>query len=211
MKTFTIIIIALMTSLSLAQDMKPITLPTPATSGGKPLMQCLKDRHSTREYISQALPMQTLSNLLWAAWGINRSDIDKRTAPSAMNRQEVDLYVALSDGIYLYNAKANELKPVLAGDHRADTGKQDFVGVAALNLVYVADVSKMTDVSDNDKILYSAADAGFIAQNVYLFCASENLGCVVRGWVDRTELGKLLKLRPDQKIVLAQTVGYPKK
>jgi SagB-type dehydrogenase family enzyme len=206
----------LMATLSMAiscfaQELKPITLPKPITEGGKPLMQCLKERHSTREFSPGALSQQTLSNLLWAAWGINRSEGDKRTAPSAMNRQEISVYVTLPEGVYLYDAKANELKPILAGDHRAAAGKQDFVAVAALNLIYVADFTKMGDGSPDDKTLYSAADAGFIAQNVYLFCASEDLACVVRGWVDRAELGKLLGLPPEQKIILAQTVGLPKK
>ncbi|MCX6641436.1 MAG: SagB/ThcOx family dehydrogenase [bacterium] len=211
MKTYILLIaVVIMTSTTFAQNLMPIELPKPITSGGKPLMDCLKERHSTREYSPQPLPLQTLSNLLWAAWGINRADIDKRTAPSAMNRQEVEVYVALPDGVFMYDAKANKLNPILAGDHRAKTGKQDFVSMAALDLVYVADFSKMTDVSGDDRILYSAADVGFIAQNVYLFCTSENLGCVVRGWVDRAELAKTLKLRADQKIILAQTVGFPK-
>jgi nitroreductase len=127
-----------------------------------------------------------------------------------MNWQEIDVYVALPEGVYLYDAKAHELKPVLAGDHRQDTGMQDFVGTAAVNLIYVADQTKMSKGSADDKTLYSAADAGFIAQNVYLFCASQDLACVVRGSIERDKLARTLQLRVDQKIILAQSVGIPK-
>jgi len=194
-----------------ADELKPIQLPAPKMEGGKPLMQALKDRHTTRDFATDTLSLQMLSNLLWAADGINRPEDGKRTAPSAMNIQETDIYVALASGFYLYQAKENVLKPVLAQDVRAKTGSQPFVGEAALNLVYVADYAKMTRGSEEDKDLYAAADVGFIAQNVYLFCSSENLACVVRGSVDRKGLAELVKLRPEQKIILAQTVGYPKK
>ena len=198
-------------TLTLGQQLKPLILPAPQTDGGKPLMQALKNRHSTREFSSEKLPMQVLANLLWAAFGINRPDTGKRTAPSAMNWQEVDIYVALPEGLYVYNAKGNKLDPILAEDVRGATGVQPFVKDAAMNLVYVADFAKTGKSSVEDRNFYSGADVGFIAQNVYLFCASEGLAVVVRGSVDRVALAKLMKLRPDQKILLAQTVGYPKK
>ena len=197
-------------TLAVAQELSPIPLPPPQTSGGRPLMQVLKDRQSSREFSSQKLPPQVLSNLLWAAFGVNRPD-GKRTAPSAMNMQEIDIYVATQDGLYLYDAKGNALKPVLAQDVRGATGQQPFVKEAPLNLVYVADLAKAGRASSEDQTLYTAADTGFVAQNVYLFCASEGLAVVVRGSVDRTALASLIKLRPDQRIILAQTVGYPKK
>jgi len=197
-------------ALAVAQALNPVPLPPPETSGGKPLMQVLKDRHSTREFSNQKLSPQMLSNLLWAAFGMNRPD-GKRTAPSAMNLQEIDIYVAAQDGLYVYDAKANALNPVLAQDVRGATGTQPFVKDAAVNLVYVADLGKTRGGGGEDQILYTAADTGFIAQNVYLFCASEGLATVVRGSVDRAALAKLMKLRPNQKIILAQTVGYPKK
>jgi nitroreductase len=209
-------IIAVMSTLLLAAallaaDPEPITLPAPKTDGGKPLMQVLKERHTSREFKSDPLPQATLSNLLWAAWGINRPESDHRTAPSAMNQQEIDVYAFTAEGVYLYDAKANQLKPVLAGDHRATAGKQDFVATAPLDLVYVADQAKMSKTSSGaDKTFYSAANCGFIAENVYLFCASEGLNCVVRGYVDRDAIAKTLNLRPDQKVLLGQTVGYPK-
>jgi SagB-type dehydrogenase family enzyme len=198
-------------SLAVAQELNPVSLPPPQTSGGRPLMQVLNDRHSSREFSSQKLPPQVLSNLLWAAFGVNRPESGKRTAPSAMNWQEIDLYVATQDGLYLYDAKANALNPILTQDVRGATGQQPFVKEAAVNLVYVADLAKTVKAGVEDQTLYTAADTGFIAQNVYLFCASEGLAAVVRGSVDRVALAKLIKLRPNQKIILAQTVGYPKK
>ena len=174
-------------------------------------MQALRDRHSTREFSPEKLPPQVLANLLWAAFGINRPDSGKRTAPSAMNWQEIDVYIALPEGLYVYDAKGNKLDPILAEDVRAAAGVQPFVKDAPLNLVYVADFAKTGKSSPEDRNFYCGADVGFIAQNVYLFCASEGLAVVVRGSVDRTALAKLMKLGPDQKILLAQTVGYPKK
>jgi SagB-type dehydrogenase family enzyme len=193
-----------------AQDLKPVQLPPPQKEIGKPLMQVLSMRQSSREFDKKPLPLQDLSNLLWAADGINRAESGKRTAPSAMNWQETDVYVMLAEGVFLYDAKTCSLKPVLAGDVRFFAGSQGFVKDAPLNLVYVADYARMTRANDEDKKLYAAADVGFIAENVCLYCASENLAVVVRGSVDRVKLSETLKLRPEQKIILAQTVGYPK-
>jgi SagB-type dehydrogenase family enzyme len=198
-------------ALGAGQEMRPLELPKPQTDGGRPLMQVLRDRHSTREFKPDKLPLQVLSNLLWAAFGINRPDSGKRTAPSAMNWQEVDIYVALPEGLYLYDAKAHRLMPILAEDVRGATGGQDFVKGAPLNLVYVADLARTKDAGAEEKNFYSTIDVGFISQNVYLFCASEGLATVVRGTVDRPALAKLIKLRPEQKVIVAQTVGYPKK
>jgi len=174
-------------------------------------MQVLKDRSSSRSFSAEKLPLQVLSNLLWAAFGINRPDSGKRTAPSAVNWQEIDVYVATADGLYIYDAKAQQLQPVLPEDIRAMTGRQPFVQEAPVNLIYVADFSRMTGTSQEDKDFYSAADVGFISENVYLFCSSEGLSTVVRGSIERTALAKAMKLRPEQKIILAQTIGYPKK
>ena len=196
---------------ALAQDLKPVELPKPDMEGGKPLMQVLKARQSGREFSAEKLPPQVLSNLLWAAWGVNRPDSGRRTAPSASNRQEVEIYVTTAEGLYLYDAKAHRLQPVLTKDLRAATGRQPFVGEAPVNLVYVADYSKMGKGSDEDKALTAGADTGFISQSVYLYCASEGLATVVRGMVDRPALAKAMNLRPDQRIILGQTVGYPKK
>ena len=153
--------------------------------------------------------MQELSNLLWAADGINRPESGKRTAPSARNFQEVDVYVALPEALYLYEAKTHSLTPVVAEDLRGMTGTQAFVADAPLNLVYVADLARMGNASEDTKRLYSGTDVGVIVQNVYLYCASQGLATVVRGSVDRAPLAEAMKLRPEQGIVLAQTVGYP--
>jgi nitroreductase len=193
-----------------AQDLKPVALPAPQTSGGKPLMQALKERKSTREFSPEKLSPQVLSNLLWAGWGINREN-GLRTAPSSSNKQEIEIYAVTADGAYVYDAKGNALKPVVNGDLRKLTGTVAFVGEAPLNLVYVADFSKMGGTDENAKTATANANTGLIAQNVYLFCASEGLGTVVRGSVPRAELSKALNLRPDQRITLAQTVGYIKK
>ena len=193
-----------------AQDLTPVQLPPPQKEIGKPLMQAISLRHSSRDFDSKPLLAQDLSNVLWAADGINRTESGKRTAPSAMNWQETDVYVILAEGAFLYDAKTNSLKRVITGDVRGFAGSQGFVKEAPVNLVYVADYARMTRANDEDKKLYGAADVGFMAENVYLYCASQGLAVVVRGSVDRVKLSETLKLRPDQKIILAQTVGYPK-
>jgi len=199
------------TGMAGAQELKPIQLPAPVVDGGKPLMQVLKQRMSAREFAPDKLPMQTLANLLWAAWGINRTD-GHRTAPSASNRQELEIYVTLPEGAFLWDAKANTLNPVAAEDLRAATGTQPFPATAPLNLVFVADMTKVNrPATDPQQMLNIGADAGFISQNVYLFCASEGLATVVRASVPKDTLAKALKLRETQVIVLAQCVGYPKK
>jgi len=179
--------------------------------GGKPLMEVLRNRQSSREFAPRKLSDQVLSNLLWAAFGVNRADTGKRTAPSAMNWQEIDIYVVTADGAWLFDAKAHALSPVSSEDLRGLTGKQAFVKDAPLNLVYVADQAKMgKNTSQGEKTLIAGADTGFISQNVYLFCASEGLATVVRGSIDKPALATALKLRADQAVILAQTVGYPK-
>jgi SagB-type dehydrogenase family enzyme len=185
-----------------------IKLPAPVMTGGKPLMQVLKDRHSTREYSSRTLSQQVLSNLLWAAAGVNRTESGKRTVPSARDWREIEIYITLPEGVYRYDSNEHVLLFVSKEDLRAATGMQDFVADAPINLVYVANLNRM-EGSPEQKNLYAAADTGFIAQNVYLFCASEGLATVVRGSVDRDALAPLLGLSKHQQIILAQTVGYP--
>ncbi len=188
----------------------PVDLPKPKLDVSTTLVDALRARRSTREFAPTPLPAQAVADLLWAAWGVNRED-GRRTAPSAKNWQEIDLYVVLREGVYLFDAKAHALRGVLKGDLRSLTGVQDFVGGAPLNLVYVADLSRMTGASPEDRERYAASDAAFISQNVYLWCAATGLSTVVRGSVDRAVLGKALELRSDQRIVLAQTIGFPKK
>lgn len=194
---------------ALAQEAGDIVLPPARTTGGKPLMEVLMNRESSREFSPAALPEQILSDVLWAAAGINRPDSGKRTAPSARNLQEVEVYAVLEGGAYLYDAQKHVLHPVVPGDLRRLTGVQDFVALAPLNLVYVADTTKMSGASSEDQALYNGADTGFMCENVYLYCASEGLAVVVRGSIDRAPLAEALKLPATKKIVLAQTVGYP--
>ena len=177
--------------LSIAQDIK---LPSPQKQGGEPLLQVLSKRASTRDFDTQKnIDSQTLSNLLWAAWGYNRED--KRTAPSAMNRQEISLYIVTAQGVYLYDAKQNKLAEIAKGDFRENAG----------NIIFTADLEK---APGNDMMF---VDCGFISQNIYLYCASVGLGTVVRGSFNGDELAKILKLNEKQKVVLTQTVGYPAK
>lgn len=208
-----VLFIFLVASTGFSQDLPPVPLPQPQIEGGKPLMQALKDRRSRRDFSPEKISPQVLSNLLWAAGGYNRPD--KRTAPSAVNWQEIDIYVATQESLYLYDARANALKPILVQDIRALTGRNHYVKDAPINLIYVADTAKMIaygkEVSESEKLMYSGADTAFIAQNVYLFCASEGLSTVVRGLIDRATLSRVMNLRPEQRIILAQSIGYPPK
>ncbi|MBN1353818.1 MAG: SagB/ThcOx family dehydrogenase [Candidatus Omnitrophica bacterium] len=206
---FLVVACFLADTIGFADDLAPIKLSKPQITAGKPLMQALSERKSSRAFKAKELPFDVLSNLLWAAFGINRPESGKRTAPSAMNMQEIDIYVATKDGLYLYNPQANTLEPVSKGDIRDHTGEQDFTGKAPVSLVYVADFSKMGSLSAEDRAFYSAADAAFISQNVYLFCSSEGLSTVVLGWVDKLRLRGIMKLRGNQRIIFTQPVGYP--
>lgn len=188
-----------------------VALPPPQITGGKPLMQALAERRSVREYDSKMLSPQTMSNLLWAAFGVNRPKEKGRTAPSAHDVQEISIYVVTEKGVTLYDPFANRLVPVSNQDIRALTGKQDFVITAPVNLVYVSDHTKLADDPEEYRTFYSATDTGFISQNVYLFCASEGLVTMVRAYIDLPALGKALGLKKNQHIILAQSVGYPKK
>lgn len=188
-----------------AQELKPIQLPTPQTTGGKPLMQALAARHTTRAFREAPLSQQQLSNLLWAAFGVNRPRSVKeglgRTAPSAMNRQEVQLYVILAQGAYLYDAEANQLKPVVAGDLRAKVGSEAAAHAAA-TIIYAADA----------KLDFAQVDTGFIGQNVYLFAASEGMNAwfyALHGAQDPAAISAALKLPASLRPLYGQSVGFP--
>ena len=198
------------TFAAVGEEMKPIQLPAPNLDQSKSLVQALKDRKSTREYAATELSHQTLANLLWAAFGINRPDSGKRTAPSARNRQEIQVYVTTARGAYVYDPRGNKLIPVVADDIRALTGTQAYVATAPVNLVYVADLAKFGEGREAEKMLMSGVDTGFIGENVYLYCASAGLATVFRASIDRGKLAQLLKLRPLQRITFAQSVGHPK-
>lgn len=190
-----------------------IHLPPVDKHGGKPLMDCLSERQSSREFSDVELDDVLLSHLLWATFGINRPETGKRTAPSAHNMQEIDVYVAMKSGLYLYDPEKHILIQKSDKDIRKSTGKQDFVATAPVNLVFVADKNKMEKVGKDELTIarYAAVDTGYLSQNVYLFCASVDLATVARGWFDPEELSKAMNLGENQFPVLAQTVGFPKR
>ena len=187
-----------------------IKLPAPDKRGGLPLMQAIGKRRSSREFLRKPLPPPVLSSLLWAAFGVNRRG-GGRTAPSAIDAQEIDVYVALPDGAYRYDARAHVLRRVAASDLRRITGYQDFVDEAPLDLVFVADHARMRLVPAGQRESYASAAAGAIAQNVYLYAASAGLATVIRAWIDRAAIADALGLTHDQQVLLSQTVGYPAK
>jgi nitroreductase len=196
-------------ALAAAQKAAALELPPARTTGGKPLIDALKARRSIREYSERPLPPQVLSDLLWAAFGINRPNGD-RTAPYWRHIMVIDVYAAMANGVWLYDPKSHALLPHSQADIRAQTGQQDFVAKAPLNLIYVAHGERMKDVAAEERRLYASVDAGFIGQNVYLFCASEGLATVFRGAVDIAKLNKTLLLAEGQFVTFAQTVGYPR-
>jgi len=192
---------------AVASEPKITKLHKPKMDGGKPLIEVIKNRKSERSFSEKKISEKILSNLLWAAWGISRPESGKRTAPSAINSQEVDLYISTAEGVYLYDANGHALKQILNKDIRAKTGEQEWVGSAPLNLVYVLDLEK--GVGDEEEAIFNAAiSTGAIVQNVYLFCTSEGLATVVRGSVNRKALAKTMKLNKNQRVLMAQSVGY---
>lgn len=189
-------------------DAAPIrALVSPSLTGGMPLIAALLGRQSLREFAPEPLPEQVLSDLLWAAAGVNRHDVGGRTTPSAMNSQEVQLYVAMAEGLYIYEPEPHRLKLVLVQDVRRVTGNQDFVDTAPLDLVFVADHSRMSLVPAAQREAYAFAAAGAMVQNVYLYCASEGLATVIRAWFDRDALTRAMGLHANQQLLLSQTVG----
>ena len=203
--------------------LQPITLPKPEKDGGKSVLAALWERQTNRNVSDQKLPLQTLSNLLWAAWGVNREGGPRgqigRTAASASNSQEIDLYVAMAEGIYLYEAVPHRLAPVVAGDHRAKASRRSDSGAKApVSLIFVADIAKFAKApfqepglrdDEIQKSYYNVA-TGLIAGNVYLFAASQGLAAWFHN-CNKTALAAELKLRPEQRVLYAQTVGYPAK
>lgn len=208
---FVAVIFLLPATSPAAEDLKPIPLMQLQTDTGRPLMHVLKERKSSRAFSSRKLPRRVLSNLVWAANGINRPATGGRTAPSAMNQQEIDIYVAMAEGLYLFDARGSKLLPVLRQDIRALTGQHSYVRDAPVNLIFVADFTRIEKTPEQERELFAAVSAGAISQNVYLYCASEGLATVVRAGIDRDALAKAMKLTAEQKIILAQSVGYQKK
>lgn len=202
---------SLAATTSFAQATQAIVLPEPALAGGKTLMQSLKDRRSIRDYADRVLSNQDLSNLLWAAWGVNRPQGDGRTAPRWRDVYALDIYLAMANGVWLYEPKSHRLLFHMAGDLRGQTTTgQPFVATAPVNLVYAVDTSKMTGATEGEKNAVAGATAGVTGENVYLYCASAGLATVFRGSVPGEALAKKLQLPAGQIIQFAQTVGYPK-
>lgn len=209
------ILAALLVALSLssvsAQTLESIKLPAPALSPDKPLMQALKERQSRREFADKPLTLQDLSNILWCANGINRPESGKRTSPSAKNTQDIDIYAVMKDGVYRYDAPKHELTLIASGDHILATGTQPYVASAPLNLIFVSDLAKFDFMKEReDQLVAASVDAGHCSQNVYLYCSAANLAVVTRMSVPKEKATEVLKLRPQQYIVIGQTIGYPK-
>ncbi|MCC8153780.1 MAG: SagB/ThcOx family dehydrogenase [Tannerellaceae bacterium] len=194
-----------------AQQLSVIQLSQPDKTRGKSLMAALDERKSTREFSTEKLSTQDLSDLLWAAWGINRED-GRRTAPSALNKQDVDVYVVMHDGVYVYDAKAHALTPVAYGDHRsAVAGSQNFAKDAPVSLVLISDLKKFGATITEHTKLMAAVNIGVISENINLFCAANNLVTVPRAFMDTEKLREILKLSENHLILMNNPVGYPKK
>jgi hypothetical protein len=202
------------------QELQPIVLPKPEKDGGKSVLASLLERKTTRTISSKELPLQVISNLLWAGFGVNRDTAGSgkkgRTAPSASNSQEIDLYVALPGGVYIYEAAEHRLLPVAAGDFRARSGRRSATS-APLNIFYIADLSRYDlgpsqpdrEIGDPEvQKSYYYTDTGFIAQNIYLFAASFGLAAWFHN-CDKENTAKEFRLKPTQRVLFAQTVGYP--
>lgn len=216
MKKLFIALLLLVVGFASAQTTKPLSanspmelktfdtikLLAPDTLGGKPLMKAIVQRKSDREFDSKNLSLKNLSEILWVANGINRAN-GKRTVPSAMGMYPLQTYAVLANGIYFYNPKKHQLEPVVKGDYRSLAGKQTFVDTAPLNLLFIAKARNA-----NDKFEMAMMDSGYCAQNVYLYCASESLKCVVRAGAKEAELLKTMNLDSNYKFIIAQTVGY---
>lgn len=207
----TILLLLVLTLLGGATHAQNIQLPTPQKSGGKPLMECLNERQTDRGFDSKKISLQDLSDLVWAANGINRPKADKRTVPTATNWQEMELYVALEEGIYHYNAEKHELELVKKGDFRKECGSQPFVAKAPACFIYTANHNKKGKITDPEKQKeYSFHHTGYMAQNVYLVCASKDMATVILGMVNKEELAQVIGLPENHIVIFTQPVGYKK-
>jgi len=207
-KTVISIVVLLGWNVCSAQVIETVPLPPVQKTGGMPLMEAFQLRKSQRSFSSKELPPQQLSNLLWAAYGINRPD-GFRTVPAAKNWYEYDIYVLKSDGWFLYEVSKHTLLKMGNEDLRIYGGTQDFVKAAPVILVYVADFGRMNDTTDELRKFFSAVDVGYISQNVYLWSASEGFATIILGQVDKLKVHEVLKLKPTQQVILSQPVGYP--
>lgn len=214
MKYHTMAALCLFLCIAVAQAELPrknIKLPTPDQSSGMPLMKALSERSSNREFLSgKEVPLQMISDLLWAADGINRPESGKRTAPSAMNWQDVKLYLVTVEAVYSYDPVNHALFFECEGNHMKETGSQEFVEDASANIVFVSDFAKMTNAESEDKMRFASFHVGAISQNISLYCASAGMITVVRGSFDEKKMREVLHLHDEQTIIMAQSIGFRK-
>lgn len=211
MRKVQLLLLCLFVSVATFAADKVIRLPKPNLNRNSEVMEAFANRHSTREYAAKALTLTDLSDLLWAANGINRPEEGKRTAPSAMNKQDVDVYVVLPEATYLYDAKAHQLNLVAEGDHRgAVAGGQAFVKSAPVSLLLVSDLSRLGDAKNTHTQLMGAVDAGIVSQNISIFCSAAKLATVPRASMDTAKLKSILKLTENQLPLMNHPVGYHK-
>lgn len=211
MRKVQLLLLCLFISVATFAADKVIRLPKPNLNRNSEVMEAFANRHSTREYAAKALTLTDLSDLLWAANGINRPEEGKRTAPSAMNKQDVDVYVVLPEGTYLYDAKAHQLNLVAEGDHRgAVAGGQAFVKSAPVSLLLVSDLFRLGDAKNTHTQLMGAVDAGIVSQNISIFCSAAKLATVPRASMDTAKLKSVLKLTDTQLPLMNHPVGYHK-
>ncbi|MDY6801204.1 MAG: SagB/ThcOx family dehydrogenase [Bacteroidota bacterium] len=209
LKLFLTIVFIAVANISIAQTL--IKLPEPDKAGGMPLMQAINERHSARNFVDKALTEQQLSELLWAAYGLNRPESGKHTIPTSRNRQDIEVYITTQDGVFKYLPEEHALLQISAEDKREVSGMQDFVKDAAVNLIYVSDFDKLGNSSENVKTMTAATHCGFIGQNVYLYCASEGLISVFRAMIDKEKAAELLQLESNKHVIYSQSVGYAEK
>jgi hypothetical protein len=196
-----------------SQDLPAIKLNKPDLSRGYPVMKAFSLRASASEFpVPDELNLQDLSDLLWAANGINRLETGKRTAPTAMNAQDIDIYVCAKSGIYLYDAKNSILEPVAKGDYRklvAD--RQENFANAPMFLVLVSDISRFRSGEDSQRMTWAAEDAAYVSGNIGIFCAATDLITRPRATMDQKQLQQIMKLKESQHLMLNNPVGYRKK
>lgn len=183
-----------------------IELPQPEVEALAPLGMTLQRRQSVRTFSEDEIPMEQLSTILWAAYGINRPEEQRRTVPSARNVQELNIYLFNKDGVYLYNAEKNILEPIANGDYRSSISRQPHFKQAPYAIVIAVDYNRMKDFDDEGRNFFSAVDAGYVSQDIYLACASFDLGTVACGAIERDKLNELLKLN-NGKALLAHPIG----
>jgi SagB-type dehydrogenase family enzyme len=198
-------------SFLFAQDAKTIVLNPPDTARGLPVMKALSLRASATEFDTTRINFQDLSDLLWASNGVNRPESGKRTAPSALNAQDIDVYVFMKSGIYLYNAKKHLLELIVDSDYRnVIADKQVNVAKAPLICLLVSDISRFSFGKDSVKLVWAAVDAGIVSQNISIFCASVGLATRPRAFMDQQILREILKLKDSQYLILNNPVSYKK-